>query len=76
MYKDAPALLFVQLVAHAFRQLSEFAFGLCVVGVDHEVLEVPETPAEVLEPLALLEEASDFGADLRGISVRRLHGTR
>ena len=38
---DAPALLLVELVAHAFRQLLEVALGLCIVAVDHEVLEVP-----------------------------------
>ena len=61
----APALLLVQLVAHAFRQLFELTLGLCVVCVDHEVLKVPEAPAKVLEPLTLLEEASNLGADLR-----------
>ena len=63
--ENAPALLLVQLVAHAFRQLFELTLGLCVVCVDHEVLKVPEAPAKVLEPLTLLEEASNLGADLR-----------
>lgn len=39
--ENAPALLLVQLVTHAFRQLLEVALGLCIVAVDHEVLEVP-----------------------------------
>lgn len=63
-HKDAPALLLVQLITHTFRELLEFTLGLGIVGVDHKVLEVPETPAKVLEALALLEEASDLGADL------------
>ena len=39
--ENAPALLFVELVAHALGQLLEVALGLGVVGVDHEVLEMP-----------------------------------
>ena len=61
---NAPALLLVKLVAHTLGQLAELALRLGVVGVDHQVLQVPEAPAEVLEPLTLLEEASNLGADL------------
>ena len=64
MQRDAPAFLLVQLVAHDFGELLELALGLGVVRFDHDVLEVPEAPAEVLEPLALLEVASDLCADL------------
>ena len=61
-----PSFLLVELVTHALRELAEFALRLCIVGVDHEVLEVPEAPAEVLEALALLEKAGDLCADLGG----------
>ena len=60
-----PSLPLVQLVTHAFRKLLELALRLRIVGVDHEILKVPEAPAQVLEPLALLEEASDLCADLQ-----------
>ena len=60
-----PALLFVQLVTHALGELLEVALRLRIVGVDHEILKVPEAPAQVLEPLALLEEASDLCVDLQ-----------
>ena len=60
----APALLAVELVAHVLAQLLKVALRLGVVGVHHQVLEMPEAPAEVLEPLALLEEAGDLRADL------------
>ena len=59
-----PSFLLVELVTHALRELAELALRLGIVGVDHEVLEVPEAPAEVLEALALLEEAGDLCADL------------
>ena len=39
--ENAPALLLVELVAHALGELLEIALGLCIVGVDHEVLEMP-----------------------------------
>ena len=61
---DPPAFLLVELVTHALRELAELALRLGIVGVDHEVLEVPEAPAEVLEALALLEEAGDLCANL------------
>jgi hypothetical protein len=61
----APAFLFVQLIAHVFRELLELPLRLGVVGIDHEILEVPEPPAQVLETLALFKEAGDLGADLR-----------
>jgi hypothetical protein len=64
---DAPALLLVELVAHDFGELLELALALRVVGVDHEVLEVPEPPREILEPLALFEEAGDLSADLKAV---------
>ena len=41
---NAPALLLVKLVAHALGELLEVALGLCIVAVDHEVLEVPQAP--------------------------------
>ena len=63
----SPSLLLVELVAHAFGQLLEVALGFGVVAVDHEVLEVPQPPAQVLESLALLQEAGDLGANLRKI---------
>ena len=61
---DSPSFLLVQLVSHVLRQLAELAFRLCVVGVDHEVLEVPQPPAQVLESLALFQEACDLGTNL------------
>lgn len=60
----SPSLLLVQFVAHALGQFLELTFRLCVVGVDHEVLEMPESPAQVLEPLALFKVAGDLGANL------------
>ena len=36
-----PALLLVQLVAHALGELLEVAFRLRIVRIDHDVLEVP-----------------------------------
>jgi len=38
---DGPALLLVELVAHRLAQSLKFAFRLCAVDVDHEILEVP-----------------------------------
>ena len=38
---DLPALFFVELVTHTFGELSEVTFRLCVVAIDHKVLEVP-----------------------------------
>lgn len=61
---DVPALLLVELIAHALRQLLEVALGLGVVGVNHEVLEVPQSPTQVLESLALFQEAGDLCTDL------------
>jgi len=59
-----PALLLVELIAHIFGEFLELPLGLGIVGVDHEVLEVPETPREVLETLALLEVGRYLGAYL------------
>ena len=42
--------------------LNSLGFG--IVRVDDEVLEVPQSPAEVLKPLTLLEEAGYLCADL------------
>lgn len=70
MERRSPALLLVELVAHVFRELLELALGLGIVGVDDEVLEMPEAPAEVLKPLTLLEVAGDFGADLAPMTTR------
>ena len=39
--KHVPALLLVQLITHALGKLLEVAFRLCIVRVDHDVLEVP-----------------------------------
>jgi hypothetical protein len=50
-----PTLLFIKLVTHVLGEFLELAFRLCIVGVDHEILQVPETPREILETLALLE---------------------
>ena len=38
---NEPAFLFVQLVTHTFGELLEFAFGFCIIGIDHEILKVP-----------------------------------
>ena len=62
--EHVPSFLLVELVTHAFRELAELALRFGIVGVDHEVLQVPEVPAQVLETLSLLEEAGDLGADL------------
>lgn len=61
---DAPALFFVESVAHVLGEFLEFSLGLGVVSVDNEVLEVPESPAQVLKSLTLLKVAGDFRADL------------
>jgi len=39
--KNIPALLLVELVTHVFRELFKFTLGPGIVGVNHEVLEVP-----------------------------------
>ena len=39
--RDAPSFLLVQLVAHALAELLELALRFCIVGVDHEVLQMP-----------------------------------
>jgi hypothetical protein len=57
-------ILLVKFVTHAFGELFVLALGLCVFGVDHEILEMPKPPAQILELLTLLEGASDLGADL------------
>lgn len=57
---DAPALLLVELVAHGLRELLELALGLGIVALNHDVLEVPKPPREVLKALALLKVARDF----------------
>ena len=38
---DEPSFLLVEFVAHTLAKLLEFTFRLCVVGVDHEILEMP-----------------------------------
>lgn len=43
----------------------ELSLRAGVVGINHKVLEVPQPPTKILEPLALLEEAGDLRADLR-----------
>jgi hypothetical protein len=61
---DIPALLLVELVAHALGEFLEFALGFSVVGVDYEALKMPQSPAQVFKPLALLEVARYLCADL------------
>ena len=39
--KHEPSFLLVELVAHALGELLELTLGPRVVGVDHEILEVP-----------------------------------
>lgn len=58
------SLLPVELVAHVTGEFLELAFRLRVVAFDHDVVEVPEPPTEVLETLALLEMSGDLCADL------------
>lgn len=57
---NVPALLLVELVAHGLGELLELALGLGIVALDHDVLEVPEPPGEVLKALALFEVARNF----------------
>ena len=38
---DSPSLFLVEFVAHTLAKLLEFTFRLCVVGVYHEILEMP-----------------------------------
>lgn len=66
-----PSFLFVEFVAHMLGELLELSLRTGVVGIDHKVLKVPQPPAEILEPLALLEEVSDLCADLRRRSDER-----
>jgi hypothetical protein len=65
---DSPALLLVELVAHALGELLKVALWLCIVGVYHEVLEMPKPPTNILETLALLKIAGDLCADLPSFS--------
>lgn len=65
---NGPALVLVELVAHSFAKLFEFAFLFRIVGLDECDLEEPETPGEVLEALALFEVGSYFGTDLPSLS--------
>jgi hypothetical protein len=37
---DEPSFLLVEFVTHTLAKLLEFTFRLCVVGVDHEILEM------------------------------------
>lgn len=62
----SPALLLIELVAHASGELPEIALGLCIVWVEHEVLEMPEPPAKVLKALALLKKTGNLCADFPG----------
>lgn len=57
---DAPALLLVELVAHGLGEFLELAFGLGIVALNHDILEVPEPPGEILKALALLKVARNF----------------
>jgi len=38
---DEPSFFLVEFVAHTFAKLFEFTFRLCIVGVYHEILEMP-----------------------------------
>jgi hypothetical protein len=40
------ALLFIKLVTHVLVEFLELAFRLCIVDVDHEILQVPEMPRD------------------------------
>lgn len=62
MDEDELSLFSVELVTHIPGEFLEFALGLCIVGFDHDVVEVPKPPAEVLKTLSLLEMGSDLGA--------------
>jgi len=59
-----PPFLFVELVSHMLGESLELSLGAGVVGINHKVLEVPQPPAKVLEPLTLLKEAGNLGTDL------------
>jgi len=59
-----PPFLFVELITHMLGEPFELSLGTGVVGINHKILEVPQPPAEVLEPLSLLEEAGDLCTDL------------
>ena len=49
----------IEFIAHG---LKSFSNSIRVVALDHDVLKMPESPAEVLEVLALLQMASDLRA--------------
>lgn len=59
---DELSLLSVELVTHIPREFFELPLGLCIVGFDHDVVEVPEPPAEVFKTLTLFEVGSDLCA--------------
>jgi hypothetical protein len=60
------SLLPIELVAHCAGEFLELALGLCVIAFDHDVVEMPEPPTEILETLSLLEMSSDLCANLPG----------
>jgi len=60
-----PSFLFVEFVPHMLGEFLELSLGAGIVGINHKVLEVPQPPAEILEPLSLLKEAGDLGTDLK-----------
>jgi hypothetical protein len=42
--KDVPSFLLVEFLAHVLAQLSEFSLALGIVGLNHEILEMPKPP--------------------------------
>lgn len=68
MDENELSLFPVELVTHVTREFLELALGLCIVAFDHDVVEMPKPPTEVLETLALLEMSGDLCADLPGFS--------
>jgi hypothetical protein len=64
MEGHGPAFLLVQLIAHAFGELAELSLGLGIIRIDHEGLKVPQSPTQILKPLALFEISSDLCTDL------------
>ena len=64
---NAPPLLFIKLVSHAFRELFELALRLGAVCIDHEVLKMPESPTQILKALTLFKISCDLGTNLIGV---------
>jgi hypothetical protein len=45
-HKCILALLSIKLVTHVLGEFLKLTFRLCIVGVDHEILQVPEMPRD------------------------------